>query len=267
MALDTKESTMYCAQCGTALSTSNKFCSKCGTEVSQPDRSTTPKRNRAYLFDVIPGAAAAQLCKSLALSTGFHGSPTETAFVAGISAALGFIVGFALSLFIRTRVTKSRSPVFFLSLMISIGLSLPFFFVTTFLNSNSATQSQSQNTVAQDWDSVGTPVYQNTVTELPSSAVAEISSTNGTPTDQGFVLTLSNNNPDWTVTELHLMVFETVGRPGTLMQALPSEGLEANDVAFKNITFPYGKLKASFSADTNKAYGFVLMSDMKGFQR
>jgi len=149
---------MFCSKCGAAVPSAREVSTSQPNAPKRADHSdqiTTPKKKQFYL-DIIPGAAAAQLFKNFSLTV-FHGSPAATAFVVGVSAALGFVVGFALCHYVRTKVTKNRVSGVFLSLSISIGLSLPFFMATAFVT-NSISQSQYQNQVAQDWDSVGTPV-------------------------------------------------------------------------------------------------------------
>ena len=79
-------------------------------------------------MDFIAGTSAGLLSKSILLAS-FHGSLAALC-PSGISVALGFIFGFALCRYVRTQLTKNiqnQGSVFFLSLLISLGISMPLF--------------------------------------------------------------------------------------------------------------------------------------------
>ena len=133
---------------------------KSANGVEQSDRSTNQKKKSYFIMDFIAGTSAGLLSKSILLAS-FHGSLAASALLAGISVALGFIFGFALCRYVRTQLTKNiqnQGSVFFLSLLISLGISMPLFMATTFFT-KSATQSTPLSQVAQDWNSVGTPAF------------------------------------------------------------------------------------------------------------
>lgn len=133
------------------------------TERAAPfDQSTTLTKKRDYLamLDLLPMAATADFFKSLVL-TGFHGSPEASGWAVFFSMLLGGAVGYPLCHYARTKITKNvqnRRTVIFLSLSISLGLTLAIL-TTNVLLTKSASRSAQNSVVPKNMNPLDDPNF------------------------------------------------------------------------------------------------------------
>jgi uncharacterized RDD family membrane protein YckC len=103
------------------------------------------------------------------------------------------------------------------------------------------------------------PAVQATIA-LPPSATKNITVSDAEFSGRSLKLTVHNGNPDWTVTNLTIIFFETEGRPGTVLPApaMPPEGTRGTSFELENPIASYGKTTMSLNLDASKAYQWVL---------
>lgn len=233
------------------------------------DRNTTLTKKRDYLWmlDLLPMAATADFFKSLVL-TGFHGSPEASGWAVFFSMLLGGAVGYPLCHYARTKITKnmqSRRTVIFVSLSISLGLTLTIL-TTTVLLTKSASRFDPNTAVLvpKNANPLDDPNFG--ISTLPPSAVENIMASHAEFTGQSFKITLHNNN-DWTVTNFHIFFYETEGKAGTviLTSTTPPEGTMGTEFEEKEMITSYGQSTIYLNLDPNKAYKWTL-HDVKGYQ-
>lgn len=259
------------------------------------DRSTTTAKKRSYIWmlDILPALAVAEFFKSL-VATGFHGSPGAHSWAVFFSMLLGGGVGFPLSKYIRTKITQNmqnRRTAFIASLSVSLGLMLAIVTMTALLSKS--TSHSVQNTAALpsldltefggkppqlDLTEFAQPASPGTVnpyndpnlgiSTLPPSAVGNITTSDAEFSGQSsFKITLHNNNPDWVVTNLLIILSETRGEAGTVIPAsiTPPEGTVGTAFEMKKMIAPYDQSTIFLNLYPNKAYKLWL-SDVKGYR-
>jgi len=107
--------------------------------------------------------------------------------------------------------------------------------------------------------------------KLTPDQIKEITTAGVTYQDGEFVISLRNEIPSWTVTEIHFAVFEDTEKEGAgprfIRAQQVKEGTMATAFSFNVSMRPYetAKFSIKFNANSGKVYGWMLF-DVIGYQ-